>query len=470
MAEDHSQRSLRSSESIARTGEARGAPSGSDPLAELARLIGQNDPFGEAMHATARLAESAGAPPAVEWTAPSAQPHTEAAFAPNEFSFPPVTQYQHHPDTAAAHSYAPHAPNDLDHVEHEVPAYLTPRGPGAPGEAPHVQPPQFAAEEQDIYDDLSPPRRRVAVVAVAAIFGLAVVGTAGAFGYRTLFGHSATRVPPVITADKTPLKIVPNNSSAAGKKVADRVTDPAEKVVPREEKPVDISQKVVAPPVVQAQIVQPPVALAGNGVLSSEPKKVHTILIRPDGSTEAQQAMASPMPPQTSPAPAALPAAPVQAAKPATPPSPAPARAVAAEKPAPKPVPQVSAARAQASANAPLSLSPNAAPASRTPVRTASAGPITASVPAAQPAAMGHYAVQVSSQKSEAEAKAAFHSLQAKYAKQLGSQSMFVHKVELGAKGTYYRTMIGPFASGSQATELCSGLKAAGGSCIIQRN
>jgi hypothetical protein len=78
--------------------------------------------------------------------------------------------------------------------------------------------------------------------------------------------------------------------------------------------------------------------------------------------------------------------------------------------------------------------------------------------------------VQVSSQKSEAEAKAAFHGLQGKYPQQLGSKPMFVHRVDLGAKGIYYRTMVGPFASAAEASELCSGLKSAGGSCIVQKN
>jgi cell division protein FtsN len=40
----------------------------------------------------------------------------------------------------------------------------------------------------------------------------------------------------------------------------------------------------------------------------------------------------------------------------------------------------------------------------------------------------------------------------------------------LGAKGIYYRAMVGPFVSAKQANELCSRLKAAGGSCIIQKN
>ena len=78
--------------------------------------------------------------------------------------------------------------------------------------------------------------------------------------------------------------------------------------------------------------------------------------------------------------------------------------------------------------------------------------------------------MQVSSQRSEGEAQAAFRSLQAKYPDQLGGRELLVHKVDLGAKGTYYRAMVGPFANANEASELCSSLKAAGGQCLIQRN
>jgi hypothetical protein len=78
--------------------------------------------------------------------------------------------------------------------------------------------------------------------------------------------------------------------------------------------------------------------------------------------------------------------------------------------------------------------------------------------------------VQLSSQRSEGEAQAAFKSLQAKYPSQLGSRQAHIHKVDLGAKGTYYRAMVGPFANASEAGELCSSLKAAGGQCLIQKN
>jgi hypothetical protein len=115
-------------------------------------------------------------------------------------------------------------------------------------------------------------------------------------------------------------------------------------------------------------------------------------------------------------------------------------------------------------------LSPDAnnaapAPAAR-PMRIASA-PAAAAQPAA-PVASGSY-VQVSSQRSEADAQNAFRGLQAKYPTQLGNRQPVIRKVELGDKGTFYRAMIGPLA-GNEATELCTGLKAAGGQCLIQRN
>lgn len=82
----------------------------------------------------------------------------------------------------------------------------------------------------------------------------------------------------------------------------------------------------------------------------------------------------------------------------------------------------------------------------------------------------GGYAVQVSSQRSEADAQAAFRALQAKYPNQLGNRHAMFRRADLGAKGVYYRALVGPFASAEQAASLCSSLKAAGGSCLIQRN
>lgn len=82
----------------------------------------------------------------------------------------------------------------------------------------------------------------------------------------------------------------------------------------------------------------------------------------------------------------------------------------------------------------------------------------------------GSYAVQVSSQRSEEEAQSSFRDLQAKYPNLLGGHTPIIRRADLGAKGIFFRAMVGPFASADQATELCSNLKAAGGSCLVQKN
>lgn len=82
----------------------------------------------------------------------------------------------------------------------------------------------------------------------------------------------------------------------------------------------------------------------------------------------------------------------------------------------------------------------------------------------------GAYTVQVTSQRSEAEAQAAFRSLQAKFPAQLGNQLGNIRRADLGDKGVYYRVQVGPFASADQASELCSSLKSAGGQCVVQKN
>jgi cell division septation protein DedD len=153
----------------------------------------------------------------------------------------------------------------------------------------------------------------------------------------------------------------------------------------------------------------------------------------------------------------------------------------AASSPSARTVAQSTQASNQGS-NAPLSLVPaaNEAPAAPARPRPAPAQPVplnippaneTASaVPVAPAATGGGYAVQVSSQRSEAEAQSSFRDLQAKYPDVLGSRTPIIRRADLGAKGIYFRAMVGPFTSADQATELCSSLKAAGGSCLVQKN
>lgn len=467
MADDQNQRPYRSNETLPRATPAASAASGSDPLAELARLIGQNDPFAEFGRANARRA--AAPPPTVNWSAPPAPLAAPAAqpSAPEAplYGAPDGFRYQDEAETAG------HPAADTGGFEPD---------PNHPSNA------QLAGEEEDFYDDVPPAKRRMGIMAIAAVFALAVIGTAGAFGYRALFGTSGpSQPPPVIKADIAPSKIVPVTASKAPNKlITDRVADHAqdEKLVSREEQPVEMKDKPAAAPPPQAQGSAPPAATPaalGSGVLSSEPKKIRTIAIRPDqpglGDNQPVGATATapaPPPPQTrmAPAPTAPTAPPAQvvsnppvAANPEPPSRQSETRAVA-------PAPRTTAS----SGTAPLSLSPDAsaAPGARAPMRTAAVAAPAPIARAAKPAAAasGSYAVQLSSQRSEADAQAAFRSLQAKFPNQLGGRQALIHKVELGDKGTYYRAMVGPFANANEANELCSGLKAAGGQCIIQRN
>jgi hypothetical protein len=232
----------------------------------------------------------------------------------------------------------------------------------------------------------------------------------------------------------------------------------AEKIVPREEAPVDVNAgpRQVFPPVNQNANpptaatappgAKPPAAPAASGspaasgtLAGDEPRKIRTLAVKGEPADVA-----------ATPAPKPL-------ATPRPVPSPAAARA-----PAPSP-----AVNANASANAPLSLSPQGAQSAPADTRTR-----VASTNAAQAASSGggSYVVQVSSQRSEADAQASFKALQGKFPSVLGSRAPLIKRADLGDKGVYYRAMVGPFASSEEAAQVCGNLKTAGGQCVVQKN
>ena len=78
--------------------------------------------------------------------------------------------------------------------------------------------------------------------------------------------------------------------------------------------------------------------------------------------------------------------------------------------------------------------------------------------------------MQLSSQKTEAEATSSFRSLQAKFPDELGGKNPIIRRADLGTKGVFYRTMVGPFASVQEANQFCASFKAAGGNCVVPNN
>jgi cell division protein FtsN len=478
----------------------------SDPLAELARLIGQTDPFANIGRANQQVPPRsaprdqyqseqtdedppAGPPPWMQRAARQETPTPSYHDDPDpaEDHAEPDYPAAEHPLRRYAAQHAEPAP-EPEHEEYDpAPAYAEADPTLDParyddalyGElvaAGHDNPQDQAYQDdayayQDGYDDGEEPvqKRRGGLATVIVVLALAVVGTGAAFAYRTYVGSPRSGEPPIIRADTSPTKIVPAAADSTGK-VPDRLAagDGTEKIVPREEAPVDVNAntqsgpRMVFPPLNQnANPPSPasvstnglPPANAANGTMpNNQPRAIKTFTVRgdqPDAGTPAASASQQPT-----------------AAKPA-----AATAAHASRTPS-----AASAANANASAsiaNAPMSLSPQAvaqpAPAPAAPSRVATNAPVPIAPAAASSG--GGYLVQVSSQKNEADAESSYRVLQGKYPSVLGSQSVLVKRVDLGEKGIYYRAFAGPFSSVDQATQVCSSLKAAGGpQCIIQRN
>jgi hypothetical protein len=295
-------------------------------------------------------------------------------------------------------------------------------------------------QEDEAYEE-APRRggRRALVIAVIVLLLLVGGSAAAFFGYRAVFGDRSAAVPPTISPAPGPTKMIPPAAKSAApgeptgnKQIYDRIgATPlgGERMVPQEEKPIEFARPGAAPapqPGPQAAVPIPTPAPANP--LSTDPKRVRTLTVRSDGTV-------------VNPAPG-TPAAPR----------------------AGQPLPL------NAYASQPEETDPTAVPRqARTgpaPIQTPGPGPRAAvgDVPA------GSYIVQVSSQKSEAEAQANWQALQTRYPSLLGNRQATIKRVDLGDRGLFYRAVVGPFGNRSQADELCQSLKVAGGDCIVQRN
>ncbi|WP_155982299.1 SPOR domain-containing protein [Xanthobacter sp. 126] len=270
------------------------------------------------------------------------------------------------------------------------------------------------------------PRRRrgrTALLLGVSLVGLLVAGVAGVFAYNMAVGRSglmsSSSAPPVIKADSAPAKTTTPATADAQKSIYDRVGGPVtagnEKMVPREEQPVDVTSAARAPADSAPAATQQPMQATQN---LTEPKRVRTMTVRADGSVTPG----------------------------------VPSSAVSAYAPSQNPIP-VGLPQPN-----PVTTVPASAPADA----TASTSPA--------PTAAGTYVVQVASQRSESDALGSWKALQAKYPNLLGSYKATVKKADLGDKGIYYRAQVGPFAGRDQANELCQSLRAQGGDCVVTKN
>jgi hypothetical protein len=476
-----------------------------DPLAELARIVGQDDPFRGAFHgqrgaAAQPVSQPPRHEPAIEW-----EPEPEAAAAPQE------------PETGAR------VVAFDDYVRYPAAQPVSQRETYSQTETePVYEPEGLLPQHDDDFIEEETGRRfgfngKLVGAVAAALVAVAGIGLA-----ITLRGGSSTQLasgkqPPVIKADTGPTKVAPQNPGGVevpdqNKQIYERGVQDAKaaKIVGGDEQPVDVAQTTRADaPAEMAGAQQtstglalpkpaaPQPAIPGLG----PPRVVKTVPVRPDGSVvDASQApgsramaMVPPPPPMAIPGmtTGALPQDPAGAAS-RLPAMPAPSASTGLStppKPKTVPVETITATTAAAPAlNTPVAKPPVAA---QTPVAKPAA-PAQAQAPAPAPtparqqvastqplapvdtaaaaaaAAAGGFAVQLAAPASEQEAKDTLSRLQKRFGNELGTYKLGVRKADVGDR-TVFRVRVSNLTR-EDANVLCTKLQAAGGVCFIAKN
>jgi cell division septation protein DedD len=295
------------------------------------------------------------------------------------------------------------------------------------------------AEHEDPDDSESGVKRRGTTKVVVAVLGLAVFGSAAAFGYRTVFKATPPGPTPIIRADNSPTKVVPAGADTSAKPVNERLGDSSgERLVRRDEDPVDVGASyrsgsgdigASGPLADTTGLPLATVPASGGPAPPSDTKRVRTVTIRADQGA----------------------------------PSASPDRVVSS------PDRTVSSSDRTASRPAPPAPPPRQIAALPAPTTSAAPTAVAPEVAAPRAAEAGGFVVQLSAQRSEAEAQAAFHAMQTKYSALSGRQPL-IRRKDQGERGIFYAAQVGPFGVKSDADQLCETLKSAGGTCFVQKN
>lgn len=379
------------------------------------------------------------------------------------------------------------------------------------------------------------PRRSMAAFAMPlAIAGVVIAG--GSVAYALFGGDSSSLAsngePIVIAADTSPVKVLPANPGGKtvpnqDKAVYDRVAGevPAaplqEALISASEEPVDVVQKTLmndqlplegensvelasasdspyredrlTPESQQADL--PPEASQSVAVM---PRRVKTMIVRPDG-TLVEQEVAAPVEPAVQASipveTQKVPAASAKTVEIASIPDAAVAEPKALEQGQTAGIVPVSAdasadmaglelatpAADQPSIAAPVPTArPTRQPANAVAAVSDQAAVTTATVPpsAAPPAAPqqtqvaalspGGYVIQIASLPSAADAEKSYKNLSSKFASVIGGRGVDIRAAEIAGKGTFYRVRI-PAGSKAEAVQLCESYRAAGGSCLVAK-
>lgn len=334
------------------------------------------------------------------------------------------------------------------------------------------------------------PARRGMMIA-AVVGAVAIVGGIGAFAL-SFGGSEGAGTPVIVKADGTPIKVkpenpggttVPNQDSKVYDRVAGGTTNGApaqDKLVTNAEEPVDLAAQdaeanvpenlplngddIAAEPTAKseervAQTAQADQPDASTETAAVAPRKVRTMVVKPDGT----------LVPREEPAPAAVAAA--------EPTDPAPQRVAEPASEATGTVPAQQPALAPVAKPAQTANTPTTAPIapqrpSQQPVdvvgevKPDQVAAIAPSAPTA--AASGAWAMQIASQPSEAAAKSTYADLARRYGSVLNGREVSIVKADIAGKGTFWRVRV-PAGTRNDAVSLCESYKAAGGNCFVSK-
>ncbi len=279
------------------------------------------------------------------------------------------------------------------------------------------------------------PKR--AITAGIALAAVAVFGVGIWFAYDQGVKRGASGAPPLIRADQSPAKVAPDNPGGMqvpnqDKQIFERLggnqpqNGQVERLLPPPERPIASAPAAVPANGGNASVASS--APAGNVAPTAGPAV--TVQNRP--AANAQQSAQQPAPPAAPPRTASV--------QPLNPPAAATAPAArAAATPAPAATPAATPAPARTQAPAPAT--------------TAAAG--------------GTARVQLASLPEQAQAQATWTQLQRKFPAELGGLSPSFERVDLGARGIYFRLQAGPLRDRAAAQALCEKLSAAKQGCLV---
>ncbi len=483
----------------------------SDPLAELARLVGQEDPFRTVFRSSPRpetrderqdaysgaVQGNHDAPQEGHWATEEGyeghdgasedpayhEVESEHGLSPDHATYASQDAYAAdqaaderyyaaglaaHPDEAGIADQ--HAAPEAAHDAMTALPDLWARDDGrVDGYAPEIDTGLHREPDLRGSSDRATARRPIAVL--AAVLLLTGGGLAATFLVKGNSGHNVVVSDrggaPTILAATGPTKVklddasttAPEDQDAAllnknGKPAAGPV-----KVVSSEEQPVDLNQLPKSPDV--ADGAQP---LPQASSPFPEPKKVKTFLVHLDGTTlDDTQASASRSAgaPSLTTAPtdaaaAPLPATPRTAAKGSTTPK---AMTIASLTADPASIDTAAPTPAKSTARQPAS------PGARQVAKPDAGKPIEVADASSPSSGFG---LQLAASPSQSDAETAFAKLKKKYPAQLGPYTASIHKSETGDKPVY-RVRVGGLSQ-TDAKTLCSQLQSSGGSCFVVHN